>query len=61
METTKPGFGTAVDVLSKLLEGKKPKEVAYELGVSYTTVSQAKGMFPLFLGLPRPYKRKDDE
>jgi FixJ family two-component response regulator len=61
MGTTKPGFGTAVDVLSKLLEGKKPKEVAHELGVSATTVSQAKEMFPLFLGLTRAYRKKADE
>jgi hypothetical protein len=60
MSQYKPAFGTAIDVLSKLLEGKKPKDVTYELGVSSTTVSQVKEMFPLFLGLPREYKRKDD-
>jgi hypothetical protein len=54
-------YGKAVDILSKLLEGKRPKEVVYELGVSYTAVSKAKEMFPLFLGLPRGYKRKEPE
>lgn len=60
MRKPKPSFETAIDVLSKLLEGKKPKDVTYELGVSPTTVTQVKEMFPLFLGLPREYKRKDD-
>lgn len=53
-------FWKAVLILEKLLQGKTPKQVAFELDIPYAQVSETKNKFPLFLGLPRHYKEKKE-
>jgi hypothetical protein len=49
-------FEKATQILTLLLEGKAPKQIAHEIGVTVSTITDAKKMFPLFLGLTRSYK-----
>jgi DNA-binding CsgD family transcriptional regulator len=41
-------FDKALKILEKLLQGKSPKEIAYEMDCSVQAVSVSKKMFPLF-------------
>lgn len=52
-------FDKAIQILDEALKGKKPKEIAHEVGVSEKAVSNVKGMFPLFMGLHRKYTKED--
>jgi len=50
-------FKKAISILDKMLEGKSRKETIYELKLNPNDVTEARRMFPLFLGLPRKYKK----
>lgn len=47
-------------ILSDLLQGKAPKNVATDHDVNRATVSEVLADFPLFFGLRREYKQSDD-
>lgn len=53
-------FGKALEVLEQLMEGKRPKEIAYNLKVNQSVVTDVKRMFPLFTGLTRPYRARTE-
>jgi len=60
MKTPTVAFGKATEALSKLLEGKTPKEVAHEVGLVRQRMTDVKKMFPLFLGLTNEYDKDDN-
>jgi len=54
-------FGKAISILDGLLQGKTPKQAAYDVNLPSQRVYDVKQMFPLFLGLPRKNKRHTDD
>ncbi len=55
-----PKFEKALKALELLLEGKSAKEAMHEAGLHHTAITDVKKRFPLFLGLPNLYTKKDD-
>lgn len=52
-------YGKAVKYLEALLSGKNHKQSAHEAGLKKAQPALMKEMFPLFLGLKRPYNKGD--